>query len=71
MVVRSEVQTGSPAERIIDYARENDIDLIALSTHGRLGIGRWVFGSIADKVAHASHKPVLLIRAEEVEQGRS
>jgi len=59
---RSVVETGQPAERIIEYANEEDVDLIALSTHGRSGMGRWLFGSVADKVVHGSEKPVLLVR---------
>ena len=54
---------GSPAEQIIDYARTNAIDLIAMSSHGRTGIGRWVFGSVTDKVLHAGDLPVLVVRA--------
>ena len=48
---------------IIDYAKANDIDLIAMSTHGRSGIGRWVFGSVTDKVLHAGDTPVLVVSA--------
>jgi nucleotide-binding universal stress UspA family protein len=57
-----EVLFGSPADQIIDFAERNDIDLIALSTHGRSGIGRWVFGSVTDKVLHAGDTAVLVIR---------
>jgi nucleotide-binding universal stress UspA family protein len=57
------VALGSPADKIIDYADANAIDLIAMSTHGRSGIGRWVFGSVTDKVLHAGDKPVLAVRA--------
>jgi nucleotide-binding universal stress UspA family protein len=55
--------TGMPADTILDYAKENDMDLIAMSTHGRTGVGRFVLGSVADKVVHVSELPVLLIRA--------
>lgn len=55
--------TGMPADTILDYANENDIDLIAMSTHGRTGVGRFILGSVADKVVHVSKLPVLLIRA--------
>lgn len=63
VTVRTEVQLGHPAESIIDFAKTGEIDLIAMSTHGRSGIKRWVFGSVADKVLHAAETPVLLIRA--------
>lgn len=54
---------GYPADQIIDYARANNIDLIAMSTHGRTGIGRWVFGSVTDKVLHAGDTAILIVRA--------
>ena len=63
ITAHSEVVTGSPGEKIIDCARENDVDLIVMSTHGRSGIGRWLLGSVADKVLHAADRPVLLVRA--------
>jgi len=56
---------GPPADQIIDYAEANAIDLIAMSTHGRSGIGRWVFGSVTDKVVHTGNTAVLTIRATE------
>jgi nucleotide-binding universal stress UspA family protein len=60
--VSSVVVIGSSADQIIDYAKANTIDLIAMSTHGRTGIGRWVFGSVTDKVLHAGDTPVLVAR---------
>lgn len=57
------IEEGQPAERILDYAKSNAIDLIAMSTHGRSGIGRWVFGSVTDKVLHAGDTAVLVVRA--------
>ena len=57
------VAFGAPADAIIDYAKENDVDLIAISTHGRSGIGRWVFGSVTDKVLHTGDTAVLVVRA--------
>jgi len=54
---------GDPAEKILEVCQRDDIDLIAMSTHGRGGIGRWLLGSIADKVMRHSEKPVLLLRA--------
>jgi nucleotide-binding universal stress UspA family protein len=54
---------GAVAESIIDYAEVNDIDLIAMCTHGRTGIARWALGSVADRVLRAGDKPILLVRA--------
>lgn len=57
------VGSGSPADKIIDYAEANAVDLIAMSSHGRSGIGRWVFGSVTDKVLHSGDTAVLTVRA--------
>jgi len=57
------VRSGAAADQILEYAEANGIDLIAMSTHGRSGIGRWVFGSVTDKVLHAGDTAVLTVRA--------
>jgi nucleotide-binding universal stress UspA family protein len=54
---------GPVAESIVDYAQVNDVDLIAMCTHGRTGIARWALGSVADRVLRAGDKPILLVRA--------
>ena len=66
--VRLKVLLGDPAQEIVNYAKENDCDLIALASHGRSGISRWAhsigaFGGVADKVLRASHIPVLVVKA--------
>ncbi len=53
---------GDVAAQIIAYAEQEDIDLIAMATHGRSGIDRFVMGSVAEKVVRHTTKPVLLIR---------
>jgi nucleotide-binding universal stress UspA family protein len=58
---RGEVVEGRAAESILDYAEKNKVDLILISTHGRSGISRWTFGSVADRVVRHSPIPVLLI----------
>jgi nucleotide-binding universal stress UspA family protein len=60
---RVELVVGEPAEEILRYANENNIDLILMATHGRSGIKRWVLGSVADRVLRASSVPVWLVRA--------
>ncbi len=60
--VTCEVKTGLPPRKIIDYAKANSIDLIAMSSHGRSGVMEWVFGSVTDKVLHAGDTPVLVVR---------
>lgn len=57
---RVEVLSGNPADEIIKYSKDNHIDLIIMSTHGRSGFSRIVFGSVADKVIRQAEKPVLL-----------
>ena len=65
---RGEVAVGHPAEEIVRYTDENDIDLILMATHGRSGVRRWVMGSVADKVLRASRVPIWLVRAGIPEQ---
>jgi nucleotide-binding universal stress UspA family protein len=55
------------ATAILDFAESEGVDLIAMSTHGRSGLGRWVYGSVADKVLQGATCPVLLIRAKREE----
>jgi nucleotide-binding universal stress UspA family protein len=63
--VRTELLMGSrPAEIISDYARNNGIDLIIISTHGYTGLKKLMLGSVALEVLHNCHAPVLLIRPE-------
>lgn len=64
------VQVGAPALQIVDYAREQHIDLIIMSTHGRSGLARWVYGSVADKVLQSAPCPVLLVRSSVAGAGR-
>lgn len=62
--VDSAVLLGHPAEEILKYVGENNISLIAMTTHGRSGIQRWAMGSVADKVARHSAVPVWLARSD-------
>ncbi len=59
----SEILYGRVAEEIVDYAENNNIDLILVATHGRSGISRWVRGSVTDKILRAANVPVLMVRA--------
>lgn len=65
--VDSEVIEGLPADEIINYASENHLSLIAMATHGRSGLSRWAYGSIADKVLSGAPSPVLLVRPPSTE----
>ena len=61
--VRAEIIEGPAAERIIDLARNAAGSLIAMSTHGRSGLKRWILGSVTEKVARHAESPILIIRA--------
>lgn len=61
MGVKVECLEGSPAREIVAYAKDNDMDLIAMATHGK-GEVAWVLGSVAEKVLSHATMPVLLIR---------
>jgi len=65
LTVATRVTDGYVAEAILDYAEQNKIDLIAMSTHGRSGVRRMLLGSTADRVVHGAKMPVLLVRPEE------
>lgn len=59
---RCRVARGESAEAILEAADEEDADLIAISTHGRSGLARWLFGSTAGKVLERAKVPVLFLR---------
>lgn len=61
--VEEHLPQGDPAASIIDIASASDDRLVAMTTHGRSGLGRWVMGSVAERVVRHSGDPVLLIRA--------
>ncbi len=61
--VTTHVATGHPAEMIVDEAVHHNIDLIVMATHGYGSMQRWALGSIADKVLHATTRPLILVRA--------
>jgi nucleotide-binding universal stress UspA family protein len=65
--VETRVRRGNPAEQIVAAARETGADLIAMSTHGRGGLGRLVFGSVAQAVLRQVEIPVFLMRATEAQ----
>ncbi len=61
--VETKVLAGSPADRLAEYAAKNNVDLIIIASHGRSGISRWVWGSVADRMLRSACVPVLMIRA--------
>ncbi|MGH7793322.1 MAG: universal stress protein [Candidatus Binatia bacterium] len=61
--VRSEILEGAAAAQIIDLARNTSGGLIAMCTHGRSGVKRWMLGSVTEKVVHHGASPMLIMRA--------
>ena len=61
--IKSAVQVGNPAWEIVEYARREKVDLIVMATHGRSGVKHWPLGNVAEKVARATDRPIMLIRA--------
>ncbi|MEZ5978122.1 MAG: universal stress protein [Planctomycetota bacterium] len=49
----------SVGRAVVEYAEQNDVDVIAVSTHGRSGLRRIVLGSVAEDILHRAHMPVL------------
>ena len=63
LFVRSELLDGKAAESIAEYAEKTEADLIAIATHGRSGVSRWYWGSVADRILRSACVPVLMVRA--------
>ncbi|WP_319508666.1 universal stress protein [uncultured Methanolobus sp.] len=55
---------GNPSHEIIEFADNNDIDLIVLGTLGKTGLDRFLLGSVAEKVTRNSKVPVLVVRGD-------
>lgn len=62
---RSRLAFGDPASELIRVARDEHVDLVAMSTHGHRYLGDLVHGATADRVRHALEVPVLMLRARE------
>jgi nucleotide-binding universal stress UspA family protein len=62
LTVNTEHFEGPPADEIVERARALGVSLILMTTHGRSGLGRMVFGSVAETVLRHAPCPVLLVR---------
>jgi nucleotide-binding universal stress UspA family protein len=62
--VTTEVIEGDAAEEIVRYAREHDLEMIVMATHGDSPLAEWEFGDAADKVVRNAGTPVFLVRPE-------
>jgi nucleotide-binding universal stress UspA family protein len=63
IVVTTMVLRGNVAPALADYIASSGADLVIMSTHGRSGPSRWVWGSVADRLLHATCTPVMMVRA--------
>ena len=59
--VKGEVVLGDASEKILEYVKNNHIDLLIMGTHGRKGLDKVLFGSVADRVSKMCDAPVLLV----------
>ena len=64
LTVSGKVSTGYASEEILDVAEKEGADMIVMGTHGRKGIDRMLFGSVAEKVVKSATIPVLTIRPQ-------
>jgi nucleotide-binding universal stress UspA family protein len=65
VTIRWGVEKGKPEDVIIEKAAADKNTLIAMATHGRSGLNRWMLGSVAEKVLRGCENPLLLVRASE------
>ena len=65
VTISCEAHESNPADQIINQAETDSNTLIAMVTHGRSGLGRWVLGSVTDKVLHGASNPLLITHAQE------
>jgi nucleotide-binding universal stress UspA family protein len=59
----ADVLVGAPADQILNLAEMQSADVIATATHGRTGLRRWVYGSVAEKVLRSARCSMLVVRA--------
>src|SRR5438132_213319 len=59
----AELRAASPAQAIIEVARERDVDLIVMASHQRHGLNRWLNGSVTEQVLARTSTPLLVVPA--------
>jgi nucleotide-binding universal stress UspA family protein len=62
---RKVIASGRVAEAISEFATKSGADLIMVATHGRGGVSRWAYGSVADRILRSACVPVLMVRPPE------
>lgn len=68
-VHKADIVPGDPADEIIKYAETKNVDLVILGTHGRKGLDRFYFGSVAENVVARSSVPVLTVNIDKAISG--
>jgi len=64
IIAESTVLRGKDViDELVDFADENEVDLVVIATHGRSGVGRWVWGSVAERILRSASMPVLMVRS--------
>jgi len=71
LTVSCAVKTGAAAEVILDTASADAGTLVAMATHGQTGGGRWLLGSVTQKIVQAAKNPLLLIRSQEDDRSKA
>lgn len=56
------VESGDPATRIVEIAESEKVDLVVMSSHGRSGLKRWIYGSVAERVLHHVRCSLMVVR---------
>jgi nucleotide-binding universal stress UspA family protein len=62
ITAETSVMFGNVVDSLTDYVEKNKVDLIVIATHGRSGISRFVWGSVADRILRTAKVPVLMVR---------
>jgi nucleotide-binding universal stress UspA family protein len=65
MTITTKVLPGDPANELVSYMDKSGADLLVIATHGRSGVSRWVWGSVAEKLLRTSCIPVFMVRPPE------
>jgi nucleotide-binding universal stress UspA family protein len=65
VVIKETIEMGEPDDLIVDWANDNSIDVIVISTHGRSGLSRMILGSVTEKVLRKARCPVLAVPCHE------
>jgi nucleotide-binding universal stress UspA family protein len=60
-IVETTIPWGEPADEILEQVRSARADLVVMATHGRSGLGRWLYGSVADEVLRRASVPIFLV----------